>query len=386
MTQCRRTWLSFGDARAFVHELELRSRAAWRSYCRGDLKATKGLKPKDIPSHPERAYRDQGWDGWPSWLGEAPAARADPRFLSFRRARTYARRLKLRNVRDWRALVGDLHGAGPLPANVPADPESAYPDQWAGWQNWLGLERGTKRGDSYRSFPEARAFVQMLGLRSTAEWWAWVLGERPDLPPVPDDLPHSPDAIYYADGWKGMGDFLGTGNLNPSEYAFRPFEAARRFARGLGLANQRQWFAFVAGKRIGGRDLGPLPYDLPTNPNKAYEGQGWLGWWDWLGTPRPPSYRPFEEAREFARALGLRDRREWHRYRRGELPEKGTLPEDVPPRPNNTYRQYGWRGYPDWLGTAGRKNGSRPGRPKQNSTKTADTSEPALSRKADPHG
>ncbi len=61
-------------------------------------------------------------------------------------------------------------------------------------------------------------------------------------------------------------------------------------------------------------------------------------------------WRPFEEAREFARSLGLKYFKEWKQYCKGELADKPIKPTDIPPNPSNIYRITGWNGSNDWLG------------------------------------
>jgi hypothetical protein len=59
--------------------------------------------------------------------------------------------------------------------------------------------------------------------------------------------------------------------------------------------------------------------------------------------------RPFAEARQFARSLGLSSPKHWEAFCQGEQPEKGTLPTNIPPRPNRYYRHKGWLNWGDWL-------------------------------------
>jgi hypothetical protein len=76
---------------------------------------------------------------------------------------------------------------------------------------------------------------------------------------------------------------------------------------------------------------------------------------DWLGTGTVANflkvYRPFEEARKYARSLKLKNVKEWYSFCKGKLPKKGTLSEDIPAYPNQTYKNKGWINWPDWLGT-----------------------------------
>lgn len=57
-------WRSFQESRAFVRGLNLQSQIDWHRWA----KTTQ--RPKDIPSNPQRAYRDHGWIDWADWLGK----------------------------------------------------------------------------------------------------------------------------------------------------------------------------------------------------------------------------------------------------------------------------------------------------------------------------
>ena len=76
---------------------------------------------------------------------------------------------------------------------------------------------------------------------------------------------------------------------------------------------------------------------------------------DWLGmgtiAPQKREYRPFEEARKFVHALELKTQKEWNQYCKGELERKVSKPEDIPANPSRTYKDRGWQGMGDWLGT-----------------------------------
>jgi hypothetical protein len=71
---------------------------------------------------------------------------------------------------------------------------------------------------------------------------------------------------------------------------------------------------------------------------------------DWLGTDRIAAhlrkYPPYEEARVFARALGLKSASAWRAYCKSNR-----LPSDIPANPNRTYLNKGWISWGDWLGT-----------------------------------
>ena len=65
-----------------------------------------------------------------------------------------------------------------------------------------------------------------------------------------------------------------------------------------------------------------------------------------------PVYLPFSEAREFARTLDLKTRKEWRAYVKGSIPGKPLKPVNVPSHPDGIYKVKGWQGWKFWLGTA----------------------------------
>ncbi len=63
------------------------------------------------------------------------------------------------------------------------------------------------------------------------------------------------------------------------------------------------------------------------------------------------SWRPFIEAREWARGLGLTSSADWTDFCTGKKLGLGSRPADIPSNPQLTYKSTGWMGIGDWLGT-----------------------------------
>ena len=59
---------SFLAAREFARSLGLASGSDWRRYVEGRIPHL-GECPKDIPTTPQRTYRNDGWQGYGDWLG-----------------------------------------------------------------------------------------------------------------------------------------------------------------------------------------------------------------------------------------------------------------------------------------------------------------------------
>jgi predicted helicase len=205
---------------------------------------------------------------------------------------------------------------------------------------------------SWRPFEEARRFAQKLKLGGQKEWFSFCNANMLEKGQLPPDIPSNPQIAYAKTGWDGYGDWLGTGAISTHFKKYRSFVSARRFARSLGFSNRQQWRDYCRGRLP---DKGIRPSDIPVDPAKAYADNGWIGMGDWLGTGnisnRNRKFRPFNQSRAFARSLGLKSVAAWREFSAGRLSEKGSLPADIPASPAWQYREQGWKGFGDWLGT-----------------------------------
>jgi hypothetical protein len=251
----------------------------------------------------------------------------------FEEARQYVHELGLRNWKEWQTWSS----SGARPTDIPANPYIIYKEMgWYDMGDWLGIEKYKGKFRKFLSFDEARKYVQGLGLKNCIEWQGWSRNYRPI------NIPSDPKKIYEKEGWKSYGDWLGTGRIANKKRIYRPFQKARAYACNLVLKNIDEWRAWAKGNEH--------PKDIPSDPDKVYKKKGWKSWADWLGTGRVylNSYgiRPFEEARKYARNLGLKNSLEWVIWCKTK-----SRPKDIPSQPFRTYRGKGWISYGDWLGT-----------------------------------
>ena len=271
----------------------------------------------------------------------------------FEEAREFVHGLGLKGHSEWRDYCkGELPEKGTLPEDIPRAPNHTYKDSgWIGVGDWLGTGTVAPFLRQYRPFKQARKFVHALGLKSGSEWKQYCRGELPGKGKRPEDIPNKPDHVYQNDGWSSMGDWLGTGTVAHYLREYRSFKEARKFARSLRLKSQTEWNQYCKGQLP---EKGSLPEDIPAYPNQTYKKRGWIGIGDWLGTGRVATqlreYRSFRDARNFVHDLGLKNAAEWRKYSKGELPGKGSLPEDIPASPIKAYKN-NWTSWGDWLGT-----------------------------------
>jgi SAM-dependent methyltransferase len=255
-------------------------------------------------------------------------------YLPFEEARAFARSLGLKNQTEWQAWAKS-HAK---PDNIPAKPRQTYKNKgWVSFGDWLGTNIIANSNRTFLLFEEARAFARSLALKNQAEWNTWSkTGDRPD------DIPSNPSKTYKEQGWINWGDWLGTGTIASQNRIYLSFQEARTYVHSLGLKSGDDWITWSRSN--------DKPDNIPGNPPQVYKDQGWISWGDWLGTGTIASYnrthRSFDQARAFARSLGLKNQTEWRAWYKS-----GARPDDIPANPVRTYKGKGWISWGDWLGT-----------------------------------
>jgi hypothetical protein len=110
----------------------------------------------------------------------------------------------------------------------------------------------------------------------------------------------------------------------------------------LGLKNRYEWVIYCSIDDL-------RPKDIPNKPDEIYKA--WSGWKNWLGSYEKVPFLDFNEAREKVRAKNLRNTAEWKKWCDWSLDSIGIKPPEIPASPHIYYKDTGWNGYNDWLGT-----------------------------------
>ena len=242
-----RQYLSFEEAREFVHKLHLKSTKEWGEYCESDR------KPDFIPSGPARKYKDEGWKNYGDWFGTDEVATFLREYLPFKQARKIVRnrKLDLKNEEDWKRYCK----SGKKPENIPAYPAGVYKnDGWNGYGDWLGTGRVQTQRRTYLSFEKAKESVHKLHLKNQTEWREYSRSDR-----KLKNIPSAPHKVYENDGWNGYGDWLGTGYIPPRLTEFLSFEEAKDFVQELNLNGVSEWRQYTRS--------GKKPNNIPAAPD-----------------------------------------------------------------------------------------------------------------------
>jgi len=256
------------------------------------------------------------------------------KWRSFVDARDFVHKLQLKNAKEWFTWTK----SNVKPEDIPANPAGVYKDKgWISWGDWLGTGSIAAYNRVYQSFEEARTFAHQLQLKNKEEWFTWSKTDQ-----RPEDIPVDPFGVYKDKGWISWGDWLGTGSVASFNRVYLPFEEARTFARKLQLQNIKEWIFWAKGET--------RPENIPVTPANIYKDDGWISWGDWLGSGSVAAYNrtylSFEEARAFAHNLKLKSTNEWKNWAKTQ-----NKPDNIPANPYGVYKNEGWLGWGDWLGT-----------------------------------
>ncbi len=256
-----REFKTFEEAREFIKKYKFKSTQEYFAWARSED------KPNDIPGDPADTYKNKGWTNWGDFLGHNYIAHGNREYRSFEEARKFARSLNLKSDKEWR----DWCKTNERPEDIPAVPWRTYKkDGWIGLGDWLGHNRPSPQGYEFRSYSQARYYIQSLKFKGKQDYTDWAKTDD-----RPQDIPASPSETYKNQGWINWGDFLGHGIIANQNRKFRSFEEARSYVQSLTFMRKQDYTDWAKSDK--------RPKDIPANPREVYKEKGWINWADWLG-------------------------------------------------------------------------------------------------------
>jgi len=324
----KKEYRSFKKAREFAQSLSLKNQKEWNNFCKS------GNKPDDIPTDVYHVFKNKGWISWGDWLATGSIAQKNREYLTFEKARKFVQSLKLKNRNEWEKFCK----SGKKPENTPAMPNQVYKNKgWINMGDFLGTGTVAPKDRKYISFEKARKIIQDNGVKSSKEWRKYCNSKN-----KPNSIPTHPHIIYKNSGWKDWGDWFGTEYVATQQREYLEFEDARKIIHSKKFNSRTEWRNYLKDSKF--------PKNIPKAPEQYYKNKGWKSFGDWIGTgtiqPQQIKYRTFEEARKFVHALGLKNTQDWRKYC-----NSGKKPEDIPRSPYTVWKNKGWKGMGDWVGT-----------------------------------
>lgn len=324
---------SYCEARKIVLGLKIKSIF---QYQRGEHKNF--LKLNNIPSNPDKVYKNEEWVSWSDFLGseiKTPRNSKGVEFLNYEEAKLVVNKLKLNNVREWEKSI--------KPINIPYEPHNYYRNKgWVNWQEFLGYEKANHmsiniRNNNFYTYEEAKEAVKNLGIKSASQWDSKYTKDKN----FDTRLPKYPKDSYKNKGWISWSDFLSFDIEGYWKKTFHSYEEAKKIVHTYEFISISEW-----NRNYNQTDI---RFDkLPSEPDRTYKNSGWVSWSDFLGVSYVGqikyNFLPFDEARNYMHKIGLNNLYEWEKFKKD-----GIKPSFIPSQPERTYKNK-FKGYMDFLG------------------------------------
>ena len=216
-------FLAFEQALVYARCLGLHDKEDWQRMCMS------GALPANVPSHPDYAYKHDGWQGWEHWMRAGTAKQHH----AMQQAMQHTAMSQMMSPEH----AGTAHPSDTLRHNILQHTMQHHhrPQQ-------QGLARGTRAG-----------------------WPSAWLATHPAQPRQRDALEPPSKA---------------TPKPNVCHRKFLPFEKALAHARALKLTGSSEWREWAKS--------GARPANIPAAPGQAYRFDGWEGYGHWLHAQPSP--------------------------------------------------------------------------------------------------
>lgn len=228
-------------------------------------------------------------------------------FLPYTKARGFARKLRLRNRKEWHAYAKQ-HRTELATAGVPCSPEVFYLSPqakydrgygykaptdpatkdigaWVNWHDWLGSSYAPRLTAQFAPLDEFLAFLTQHRIATQAQYQHWRKQHYGSA--LYKRMPGAPATVYTSFSWKTVSPTVtgspttarrNKGGALAQQYA--PFHEVRRKVRALKLVKREMWFAWVKDHPDDWRAL-----TCPRHPETiAQYSSHWHGWADFLGS------------------------------------------------------------------------------------------------------
>ena len=316
----------FNEAKKYAQSLNLKNEYEWRKH----IKSSKF--PKDIRRNPS-GYKE--WTSMGDFLGTGRVASHLKKYRSYEAAKNYAQSLKLKSGSEWYQHTKSKS----FPKDIKIKPH--HYKKFTSMGDFLGTGRIASNLRKYRSYKEAKKYAQSLKLKGQKEWFEYCRSKS-----LPLDIPRIVNRTYKKE-FEGYGEFLGTGNIAFRFKKYRSYEEAKKYAQSLKLKSGSEWYQHTKSQNF--------PKDIPVGLKYIYKKK-FISMGDFLGTGNIAhqlrKYRPFKQARNYAKSLNLKDTKEWRRVVKSK-----NFPKYMTTVPDRIYK-HEFKGWGDFLGT-GRKPRSR---------------------------
>ena len=126
-------------------------------------------RPKDIPYHPDRTYKNKGWKGWSEFFDSRPSYKVD--WMPYEEAKKYIQQFNLKSQSEFNKWI--KKNKNKIPYNFPLSPDNAYEKtgDWISLGDFLGNDSvATQNLYKDYSFSEAKKYLSQFNIKSITHY------------------------------------------------------------------------------------------------------------------------------------------------------------------------------------------------------------------------
>ena len=192
----------------------------------------------------------------------------------FDEARTFVRKLNLKNVSQWDLYCeNNLEGFEKKPQNIPRNARSIYKDEWKGNGDWLGTGTIAPQKKNYLNYEKAIKIIHPLKIPSMQEY-----RKKYEEGLISKNIPKIPRSTYLKKGkWVSDGHFLGNNSpIYKKAKNLANYQEAKKILKQMKITSQNKFRELLKKGKISNK--------IPSSPATFFLRRGqWKGWPDFLG-------------------------------------------------------------------------------------------------------
>jgi len=245
---------TFSECKEIAINNNISTNKEWMKYCRNNLHL-------NLPAAAYRQYKE--WKGWDDFLDKQ-------QHYTYNEAKKILKKYNFQTVMDYaKAKKKEV-----LCERCPNTPSAYYKGR--GFISYADLFSNGKKKKIYISisYIEAKTILEPFKLTSLSDYHNLLKSKKLTKGIT---LPYSPARTYKNKGWKDWEDYLNAKITNPKDVhkLWYSYDKARKFMKTTNIKTRQEWRAYCK--------KGLKPDFLPSNPDKAYKGRGWISAKDWFG-------------------------------------------------------------------------------------------------------
>ena len=243
----KKEFLTYEESKKSIQKFHLTSNKEWRIFAKSKQ------FPKQIPTNPDKIYKNNGWTNWGEFLNTNRISNSSKVFKPFHEAKKIIHQKNLKNNSECRKFTQSKQ----FPSEIPANPDQVYKNKgWSNWEDWLGT-KADPRKITFKDYEDARSILRKFKISNSKEWQKFAKSDKKT-----NDVPADAARYYKNKGWISWGDFLSTGRIANQNKKYLSCSEAKKFVHSLGLKNQQEWRDYC--------NSGKKPDNIPTSPEKVY--------------------------------------------------------------------------------------------------------------------